>query len=296
MKLTNYIIPSNSDLSSPEARRDLKNLYDSFGILYFPRLLENDSLFETMGRELCELLSALIVSSTGGTSDHSSLDHFVELENLVRLASSSTPSAARAIANLGTQPNSLTSFNRLKHSAVVMDLVSLVFNNDAILGSPDAGDTLHFFPPGSQFHRYNLPPHQDFPFLMQSESQVTCYLGMSPYHDGVGGLGVWLGSHKDGLRNTDKDKNGAWKISAPDAILESYDYVEIAWNPGDFAIFDSLLLHRSVPNTTEDHARIVQIFRFSDLTDPSAISLEYRSKTYARQSVDFEDYYQGFLR
>lgn len=43
----------------------------------------------------------------------------------------------------------------------------------ALIVSPPAGDTLHLFPPGRQFRKYNLPPHQDYQYLMQLPAQIT---------------------------------------------------------------------------------------------------------------------------
>jgi hypothetical protein len=65
----------------------------------------------------------------------------------------------KILTDLGTQPNKFNSFNSLKYSTWLNEILVQLFGEQAILVTPQAGDTLHFFAPGETFRRYNLPPH-----------------------------------------------------------------------------------------------------------------------------------------
>lgn len=47
------------------------------------------------------------------------------------------------------------------------------FKRRSLFLCPPNGETLHIFPPGEREFKYNLPVHQDFPYLLQSQSQIT---------------------------------------------------------------------------------------------------------------------------
>jgi ectoine hydroxylase-related dioxygenase (phytanoyl-CoA dioxygenase family) len=155
--------------------------------------------------------------------------------------------------------------------------------------TPQAGDTLHFFPPGDVFHQYNLPPHQDYQYLMQSPSQITFYMGLSDYKENVGGLRIWEKSHQLGILKSHKNKFGAYEITNYEEALKNHHFFDYMWNDGDFGIFNSLLAHSSIPNMALDASRVVQIFRFSDINNKISESFDYRSTCYNRRSVFFSD-------
>jgi hypothetical protein len=92
------------------------------------------------------------------------------------------------------------------------DIPNEIYGNKNILVTPQSGDTLHFFPPGSEFYKYNLPPHQDYQYLMQSPSQITFYMGLSKYKDDVGGLRIWEKSHKLGILPTTTNEFGSFEV------------------------------------------------------------------------------------
>lgn len=256
-------------------------LVREYGMVVLPGYFSEEPRFV---RYLAELRATLLqMASKYGVSV---LDQ--EIGELLTAISKVEPTIARVIADLGTQPNKFFSFNNLKYSAEFDDLLLNYFGKGSIVTTPPAGDTLHFFPPGEGFHRYNLPPHQDYPYLMQSPDQLTFYLGISAYFQNVGGLRVWGKSHREGLLPTEKSPSGSFEIHSSSEILTGYSQVDFAWNPGDLGIFDSLLPHASVPNSSLDHSRIVQIFRFSNINNDVSRSYDYYSTSYTRRSVQFE--------
>ena len=67
------------------------------------------------------------------------------------------------------------------------------------------------------------------------------------------------------------------------------------WRVGDFGLFDSLLSHSSITNTSQDSGRIVQIFRFSDLNNSQSKQYDFKSCTYKRDGILFSDIHSSLL-
>ncbi|MDR5854148.1 phytanoyl-CoA dioxygenase family protein [Caballeronia sp. LZ062] len=198
------------------------------------------------------------------------------------------PLDGRIVADMGTQPNKFAAGNRIKFADFVTRLLEKIFGNDAVIATPQAGDTLHLFMPGEEFHRYNLPIHQDYQYLMQSPRQATLYLGLSrPYGD-AGGLEYWPGSHKLGVLPCERNENGAFRVMNGDELMKQFRHERYLWEVGDVSLFDSLMCHRSIPNTSADRGRSVQIFRFSDLNNVVGEKYDWRSTIYERRGARFE--------
>lgn len=263
-------------------RDQITDLYAEHGVVIFPGMLATDPDFAAYLADLRYLFGRLLAREGATMQSEDMGDLIVEV-------SKTNPLAGQIVADIGTQPNKLCSANRIKFGAAVSLMLECVFGPDAIVGSPQAGDTLHLFMPGTQFHRYNLPVHQDYQYLMQSPRQATLYMGMSNYHEGVGGLDYWPGSHKLGVLKSTLNQNGSFIVCDSDTTLKGLDHKSYFWNPGDLGIFDSLMCHRSIPNATQDHGRVVQIMRFSDLRDAEAERVNWRSTVYPRRGVNFKD-------
>jgi hypothetical protein len=257
--------------------------YAEYGVVLFPRLLKQDPLLSGFIGSVRYLFARILAKHGEKVASHEDLGDL--LVRLRRVA----PLEGRAIADMGTQPNKLVEANRLKYSDLVLQLLGAAFGPDAILATPHSGDTLHLFMPGEEFHKYNLPIHQDYQYLMQSPTQATLYLGMSTPHEGVGGLEFWPGSHKLGVLQSDRNEHGSFRVIQGERVLKDLEMVEYFWDVGDIALFHSLLCHRSIPNRTPDRGRVVQLFRFSDLRDPVSESFQWRSTVYERRSVKFEE-------
>lgn len=261
---------------------EIGDCYAEYGVVVFPGLLRNDPDLAAYLRSIRFLFARILqrYGSTVGMDD----DLGDILVRLKRLA----PLEGRIVADMGTQPNKLVAANRIKFSEWVTLLLEQIFGPAAVLATPHAGDTLHFFMPGEEFHRYNLPIHQDYQYLMQSPRQATLYLGLSrPYPD-VGGLEYWPGSHKLGVLPTDRNENGSFRVVNGEELMDGYPADQYLWDVGDVSLFDSLLCHRSIPNTSSDRGRSVQIFRFSDLNVDVAERYNWRSTVYERRGVHFE--------
>lgn len=255
--------------------------YNEFGVVIFPGLMNSDANYRKYISEIESLFDGIIAHKL----DRQTRD--LEVGEKLTLLASLQPMLGKIITNLGTQHNKLFSFNKVKYADYIEAFLKSVWGEAALLATPQAGDTLHFFPPGENFHQYNLPPHQDYQYLRQSPRQITMYFGISKYHDGVGGLRIWEKSHQLGILPCHKTENGSFEVHDWESKLAGYEVYDYSWNKGDFGIFDSLLSHSSIPNTTRTHSRIVQIFRYSDLNDDVARSYDFGSTTYPRSGRDF---------
>ena len=112
----------------------------------------------------------------------------------------------------------------------------------------------------------NSPIHQDWHSMQSSTNALVCWVPLTCYgKDNYSTIGIWKGSHKNGLAKT---KNGnRFATIKETSISKKFKYVEIKGNPGDLIIFSSLLIHRTV-NYECANTRITCQFRYGDLSDP----------------------------
>ena len=283
-----YILENLTPSSIIQSKKKIKELYREFGVVIFPKLLLEDFDFLRYINHLGWIFDEILRRHTSGKIPADFGDKLTLLNKL-------SPLDGKILTDLGTQPNKFNSFNHIKYSGWLNDLLVELFGEQAVLVTPQAGDTLHFFAPGEAFRRYNLPPHQDYQYLMQSPSQLTCYLGLSNYKADVGGLSFWERSHSLGVLRSNKNNFGSYEVSDYENILSDFESADFFWNPGDFAIFDSLLVHRSIPNYSVESGRVVQIFRFSDVNNDLSRKINYMSTCYERRSVKFEDVHPSLI-
>lgn len=277
-----YILTGYSTGKLVDDAEKIAELYREYGIVIFPDLLKQDPTFLRYQAELRTLMGRVIRRS-------SNVDLPSDIGDLLATLYKVKALDGRILADLGTMPNKFFSFNQLKYAGWVDTILQAIYGPDAIMLTPHAGDTLHFFMPDKSMHRYNLPAHQDYQYLMQSPKQVTFYIGLSDYRDNVGHLRIWEKSHHLGILKCTKNQYGSYEICDWDSLLAGYASADYTWNAGDFAIFDSLLAHASIPNTSGNAGRVVQIYRYSDVNDPVAEANNYYSTIYDRRGVLFSD-------
>ena len=287
MKSKPYILQNLTPKNVGAESANIASLVKEYGLVVLPGFFRADKNFEMFLKDVEKCLVQMCAK-------YEAQIRSAEIGNMLTQISMLKPEIGRIIADLGTQPNKYLSFNTLKFSSAVAQILNEYFGPSAVILTPPSGDTLHFFPPGNTFHRYNLPPHQDYPYLMQSPDQLTFYLGLSVYEEEVGGLRVWEKSHVEGLLPTHKNSNGNFEIGEDVFDQSSHVQTDIFWNPGDLGIFDSLLCHASIPNASSSFSRIVQIFRYSNIDNDLSRSYDFYSTTYGRRSIAFEDIHSDF--
>jgi hypothetical protein len=278
-----WIFPDMTLEALPAHADRIKAAYETHGLAVFPGMLIDYPPLDGFLGALRYLFDRVMRRYGQSVAKDEDLG-----EVLVRLKAIA-PLAGRLVADMGTQHNKLVEANRLKYADFVTQLLAMAFGPDAVLATPQAGDTLHLFMPGEDFHRYNLPIHQDYPYLMQSPRQATLYLGLSRPHADAGCLEFWPGSQRLGVLGCGFNANGHFEVLEGERVLRDFPCERYYWEIGDVGLFDSLMCHRSVPSSGPSHGRVVQIFRYSDLRDETAESFDWQSAIYQRRGIYFED-------
>ncbi|MBX3490938.1 phytanoyl-CoA dioxygenase family protein [Parvibaculum sp.] len=174
--------------------------------------------------------------------------------------------------DLGTRPMKLLSGRALFFTPEIEKIIGDFFADGAhrpLLVSPYNGETLHVFPPGEENFRFNLPVHQDYPYLLQSSRQLTFWLNLTNnFGAKAGGVRVFPGTHRHGVARTFAGEHGHYEV-ATDSYPEFNPSVfqDSDGNLFDMYAVDSLTWHTSLRNETEDQVRITYIFRVSDIAD-----------------------------
>jgi len=280
METEKYILKGMTPENIDESLDEICQLIQEYGVVILPNFFTSDNIYLKWYKDLQKTLAFIC--------ENYSLEMEVQelgesLTEILKLQ----PEIGQLVANLGTQSNKFASFNELKYSGAIPKIAETFFGENSLVLTPQAGDTFHIFPPGENFHRYNLPIHQDYQYLMQSPSQLTFYLGISEYRENVGGLKFWEKSHLNGIVPTGKNGHGSYELKTDAIELSQFKEVNRTWNSGDLGIFHSLLWHASIPNTSDSNTRVVQIFRLSDCNNEIAKSYNFQSTSYHRRGVDF---------
>lgn len=270
--------------------------YEQAGIIVFRGALCEDAVFEQYIRETCWAARQLLARAGASYHETWSIDRL--LTALLQVENGVLP---RFLNGLCSHPLKLVSGNRMKYDPRMIAVLNRLFGENAIVASPSMSDALAFnispsFLPGQANSRHqSLPIHQDYPYMMQSDRQIVVWIPVCDWRPDVGGFHCWLGSHKEGVRPQRKKGDYYEVAETVDALDTRYPRAFVNWNKGDVVVFDSLLLHQTVPNTSPSDNRVVQIFRFSDLRSSEAAEYYWRSTSYVdrsptnRKAVDFDE-------
>lgn len=260
------------------------------GAIYFPGLLARESAFRDYVADLIQLTN--ILGKEVGVHFHQDLRLDERLTELAKVHRKSVGS----IYDIGTRPAKLVSAAAVKFHPHLLALMNTCFGGQPLLASPTLSDTLHVFPPGEENYKYNLPIHQDFPYLLQSPEQITVWISLSAAGEDTGGISVWPGTHKLGIVPHRKNAFGHYESTLPIAELDGYSELTIEADFGDVLLANSLCLHRSNPNRTTDRTRITQLFRFSNLVCDEAVKHRWVSSEYGNVGELFPRIYPDSFR
>ena len=218
------------------------------------------------------------------------IDSSLRLNEILTILSKSNRDEVGNLYDLGTRPIKLLSGLKLKTNPAVISFIKTIMGEDAVLGFPYLGETLHIFPPGKENTKYNLPMHQDYPYIMQSPDQITAYFNLGELQkENNGGIRVWAGSHNEGISASTKSVTNHRITSNHTHFKNKYKSYDISFGIGDFAIFDSLIQHEGIQNHS-DCTRIVQLIRYSNLMNSKSISYSWKSTDpSASRGIKFED-------
>lgn len=271
-------------MSPEEVVRDAAKfgrIYADYGGLAFPGLFKNDPYYLAYLRDLEELTGTLL-SSLGHPAGKLDL-----ADSITALAARNRPLVGK-LFDLGTRPAKLLSAMQLKVHPVLLSLTAAAFGDKAMIASPSQSDTLHIFPPGEENWRFNAPLHQDYPYLLQSPTQVTFWVNFGRFIPNVGGVSFWPGSHKMGIRKQKKADRNNMIAQIDETELRGYQRYDFSADVGDLLVMNSLVLHESILNRSEHGSRVVQLFRYSDLRHPKAVAMNWASAEFRNGGAAFE--------
>lgn len=216
-----------------------RQIYDDAGVVILPGFFRDDPIFRAFERDLKKLTTELCGWAGCATDKSLCLDEMVG--HLAR----HRRDLVGKLYDIGTRPNKLLSGMSLKLHPALIAMTSAVFGDAGVLATPTLSDTLHMFPPGSDSFRFNLPLHQDYPYLLQSPNQITFWISLSRHYADVGGMSVWKGSHKLGIRPHEREQSGHLATVVDDIDLSAYEEIRCEADLGDLVVFHTNILHRS---------------------------------------------------
>tara|TARA_B100000787_G_scaffold154059_1_gene128659 strand:+ start:895 stop:1776 length:882 start_codon:yes stop_codon:yes gene_type:complete len=261
-------------------------IFEKYGVVIFRGFFNNDKIFEKYYEDLKNLTKIII------KQNKLKINNRLDLNELITQISKTNRKEIGYLYDLGTRPMKLLSGINLKNHPKIISLINVFFKNKSILANPYLGETLHIFPPGKENYKYNLPMHQDYPYLMQSPEQITSYINLGNLQsNGNGGIKVWLGSHKEGITSSRIIKKNKKRVTKNKNYIErKYLATNFYFNKGDFAVFNSLLQHEGIQNHSKC-TRIVQLIRYSNLLNKLSMSYNWQSTGESKiiKSIKFEE-------
>ena len=260
------------------------DIFNEYGVLVFRNFFDGDPLYDSFYTDLVNLASIII------EKHDLNIDTSAPLNKILTQISKTHRKEIGFIYDLGTRPLKLTSGVKLKSHNAIIKMLNAVMGEDAILAHPYLGETLHIFPPGDENFKYNLPMHQDYPYILQSPEQVTAYINLGCYQDNSnnGGIRIWPGSHKEGISSSTVLPNSLRITSNAEHFIEQYQSIDINFDQGDFAIFNSLLQHEGIQNHT-DCTRVVQLVRYSNLRNEVSTQNHWQSSEGISKGLQFAE-------
>lgn len=236
---------------------------------------------ESLFRDLCAY--TLIIAEDGNVATLPAVERFREalaegsVAEIEPLFQSMLLGIARTnrkllgkLYDVGTRPMKLLSGRALFFTPEIERIINDFFTDGGrkpLLVSPFNGETLHVFPPGEENYRFNLPVHQDYPYLLQSSRQLTFWLNLTNNSGAkAGGIRIFPGTQVHGVARTFAGEHGHYEV-----VTDSYpEFDPSVFQDSEGGLFDmyavdSLTWHTSLRNETEDQVRITYIFRVSDI-------------------------------
>ena len=165
----------------------------------------------------------------------------------------------------------LESFHRSAHWPEVLDMVAKIMGRPA-MPHPQKIARLWF----PKFTEHTTPIHQDFVHFQGSFDTLTCWAPVGDCPIELGGLAVLPGSHKV-KRVLDHHFSlgaGGLYVDVPEQAQLNKE-LDVAWHTtnyevGDTLIFPALMIHKALPNLTEDRLRVSLDNRYHPIGDPIA--------------------------
>jgi hypothetical protein len=247
---------SNAARNDPE---ELRRRMAEEGYLFFKQLQNPDKL-RTLRREM------LTVMQQGGWIVAGS----DPLDGIANLAARCTE-GDMGYTDVYHKVYALESFHRSAHEPEIMAMVETIMGRP-IMPHPQKIARLWF----PQYTEHTTPIHQDFVHFQGNFETLTCWAPVGDCPIELGGLAVLPGSHKVNQVLDHHFSLGAGGLYVDtEQEAKTHQELDVAWHTtdyeiGDTLIFPALMIHKALPNLTEDRLRVSLDNRYQAIGDPIA--------------------------
>lgn len=156
----------------------------------------------------------------------------------------------------------LESFHRSAHLPEIVDMIARIAGKP-VLPHPQKIARLWF----PQYTEHTTPTHQDYVHFQGSFDTWTAWAPVGDCPVELGGLAVLPGSHKV---NRVLDHHFSLGAGGLNVEVDGFDgaWHTIDYEPGDTLIFEALMIHRALPNVTDNRMRISLDNRYFAIGNP----------------------------
>jgi hypothetical protein len=165
----------------------------------------------------------------------------------------------------------LEAFHRSAHWPEVLGMVEKIMGRP-VMPHPQKIARLWF----PKYTQHTTPIHQDFVHFQGNFETLTCWAPVGDCPIELGGLAVLPGSHKVNqvLEHHFSLGAGSLCVDIPEQA-RLHKELDVAWHStnyevGDTLIFPALMIHKALPNYTEDRLRVSLDNRYQAVGDPIA--------------------------
>lgn len=135
--------------------------------------------------------------------------------------------------------------------------------------------------------------HQDYPNILGSKKMFTYWIPLTKVSKSIGSLEIIEKSHKLGILNC-KSRNNKNKYTSVNMIVNKKIISKIKLNrtilelkPGDIAVLDPCILHRSHYNFKSSMVRLTNIIRLDDAGDKKHLSLGFKRTEIDKKNINY---------
>ena len=257
--------------------KELQRRLADEGYLFFKKLQDPDMMME-LRREM------LTVMQQGGwlLPDTDPMDGIADVTRVCTEGDEGYTDVYHPVYNL-------ESFHRSAHEPEIMDAIARIAGKP-VLPHPQKIARLWF----PQYTEHTTPIHQDYVHFQGSFDTWTAWAPVGDCPIELGGLAILPGSHK-----VNRVLDHHFSLGAGGLAVET-DHMDNAWHTtdyeaGDTLIFEALMIHRALPNVTDDRMRVSLDNRYFAIGNPvSEGMLTPHLDNHVVPAYTWEDVYAGW--
>lgn len=262
--------------------QSLRSRAEEDGMLFFKNLLPRDDIMQVR-------LGIMRILERYGLTDpaYGLLDGMADVDKVNRYAAEELQWNGVGVPfDIYRDIQRLESFHALAHHPALLSMYRVLFGEEAFPHPRNIGRIM--LP-----HRDAkvTPSHQDFLHIQGNSETWTCWIPLGDVPLKLGGLTVLRGSHKSGLLGV-TEAPGAGGLETILCGLD-YEWLTADYEAGDVLTFNSLTVHKSLPNHVPGAIRISCDFRYQALTPE--VKLEAGSLQ-PHGPYRWEELYEGWER